>query len=186
MKVALFGLLVALGSLGCDYVFPADPCADDNDERNDTRADATSLGTLTDDEEGLRIERSLPAAGDDDWFEVTIRDQGSDGNPEIDVELETDPWSANVGFEVYMRCVSGELVELDCSSGYQDDRLGEDACDVRDDLVNIQYDCEGGPNDSTDDATLTVHIFNDASSDLRGDENGAAECVGYALGIKVD
>lgn len=170
--------LTSLALFGCDYSYPGDPCTAGVEVDNDTRDRATPLGSLSDEGESTRVEYALPSPEHSDWFVVTVQDRGIDGNPDIDISLETDPWSGNLEMEVFVTCESGQILELNCSNGgIEDSELGQDACKSTSDSMTIDYDCGAGGDDTVDNATLAIHLVTDEYQ---------SECVGYALEISVD
>lgn len=170
--------LVALALGGCDYRYPGDPCTAGVELDNDTRDRAISLGTLSDVGESTVVEHALPSPEHSDWFVVDIEDRGSDGNPDVDIALEKDPWSGYLRMEVFVTCASGQILELNCSNGGStDDELGPDACESTTDSMTIDYDCGAGFDDTVDNAVIAIHIMADESQ---------SECVGYALEVSVD
>lgn len=170
--------LTTLALVGCDYSYPGDPCTAGVELDNDTRDRAISLGALSDEGEETRVEHALPSPEHSDWFVVAIQDRGQDGNPDIDLELETDPWSGYLQIEAFITCESGQILELNCSNGgIQDSELGQDACKSSSDSMTIDYDCGAGGDDTVDNAILAIHVVTDEFQN---------ECVGYALTISVD
>lgn len=168
----------SLALFGCDYSYPGDPCVDGVELDNDTRDTAESLGALSDAGEVTRVEHALPSAEHSDWFVVAIQDRGQDGNPDIDIAVETDPWSGYLQLEAFITCESGQILELNCSDGgIRDDELGENACKSSSDSMTIDYDCGAGGDDTVDNAVLAIRIVPDEFQN---------ECVGYALEISVD
>ncbi len=168
----------ALALFGCDYSYPGDPCTAGVELDNDTRDRATSLGSLSDAGEDTRVEHAFPSAEHSDWFVVAIEDRGQDGNPDIDITLETDPFTGYLQIEAFITCESGQIIDLNCSNGgIEDSDLGPDACKSSSGSITIDYDCGAGGDDTVDNAILAIHLIPDESLD---------ECVGYALDISVD
>lgn len=170
--------VTTLSLFGCDYSYPGDPCTAGVELDNDTRDRATSLGQLSDEGESTRVEHAFPTAEHSDWFVVAIQDRGQDGNPDIDINLETDPWSGYLEIEAFIQCESGQILELNCSNGgIVDGDLGPDACKSSSDSMTIDYDCGAGGDDTVDNAILFIHLVPDENQ---------SECVGYALEVSVD
>ncbi len=175
--------------VGCsasdEQTAPPPPCAPDEDEPNDTVAEATSLGAIQDDGE-LQQPDAVPnkvfkgfsthVAGDVDWYTIDVRDTGLAGNPEISVIVgkgheATAFWSCTNGPVESVRCVPGTTVtdDPDLPSTRGCVTIAPSA-EVPPQL-SMQIECSGTSNDS---GTLRIRVKRTAPTDT---------CERYTLAV---
>lgn len=160
-------LAMVLAVSGC-----ADPCEPDELEQNDDETEVTDLGSISDSGNHVNYELTLHSPDDVDWFTFKTIDRGTDGNPEVWINV--DGGDAEIELELSFAC-SGDPIEFFSCSGSPTDK----GCVARGKNPNLSfgYDCEGGLFDSTDNGNVILAV-------RRLDSPEA--CAAYNLEISVD
>lgn len=152
------------------------PCVPDATEPNESPAEATSLGTIQDDDELGQGSDAPPnkvtkwfsshVAGDVDWFTLNVRDTGLGGNPKLSVIVgegheATAFWSCTNGPTESVTCGSGTAVTED------PDLPGARGCVTAAasggaPQLTMQIECSGTPTDS---GVLRIRVKRTAEGD---------------------
>ncbi|MFO0550443.1 MAG: hypothetical protein U0271_18760 [Polyangiaceae bacterium] len=144
------GLVVGVGLSGC-----VPPCGVDELEPNDT--EAADLGVFSDAESSVELDLSLHDDTDVDVMRFDVIDQGSDGNPEI--TLNIDSYDAAVEVEVLFQCESGPLLTFSCDGARLRDS-GAVGCinqDMGRRTIVLNYDCDS-PDIFSDEDNSSVEV----------------------------
>ncbi|NUP13281.1 MAG: hypothetical protein HOW73_45155 [Polyangiaceae bacterium] len=169
-------LAIATASLatGCRR----DPCAIDGYESNEDFDEATDLGDFTDQETTVNLPLTLDSRDDTDVFFFNVRDEGIDGNPEVEIWLEGQD-NEQLEMTLEYQCTSDVMLEFNCNGEEVQSSRGR-ACRVAgpDELyIDLTYDCAGSALDDTDSGFAVLTITR---------TNPPADCAAYDLEIHTD
>lgn len=153
---------VALASVSVGLSACVDPSTPDASEPNDTTTTATHLGTLSDVGSGAHRVLTLHDATDEDWFAFTVLDEGIDGNPEIEVWLETHDDAPPLSIDFTFTCIDSEGGHAETVSGVSP-------------VLYFTTDCTG--NGDVDSGVIEVGVKH---------APGATAAVAYELHVFVD
>lgn len=171
----LFVLTGCALATGCER----DPCATDTYESNETFEEGYDLGTLTDQESQLHLPLTLDTADDTDVFFFNVLDEGSDGNPEVDIWVEGQDNDV-LELTLEYQCTTDQMVEFQCTGQEVPGLHGGRACRLIGGgslHINLNYDCAGGIIDSVDSGFAIVTVSRTSPP---------VECAAYDLDIETD
>jgi hypothetical protein len=169
--------LVSVAALAVSGCGP-EPCEADLNERNESFDEGTDLGDFTDQETTRTFQLTLDTVGDTDVFFFNVRDEGADGNPEVDVWLEGHD-GEQLEMVLEYQCTSDVMVDFECNAEEVSSERGR-ACRTAGTgelHLNLNYDCEGTVVDNTDSGFAVLTVTRNAP---------AQECVVYDLEVKTD
>jgi len=160
-----------------------DPCAPDPFEGDQGDPLGSDLGNLTDSPStNLKYEMTLNAPDDIDVFHFNVLDQGSDGNPELEIWVrgqDSDQFILTVDY----KCTADKMVQFECNGETIESDVDGDTgkiCRMASSgelYMDINYDCEGALVDNTDSGFAIVTISRD---------NPPEACAAYDLEINTD
>ncbi|MBK6518738.1 MAG: hypothetical protein IPM79_36530 [Polyangiaceae bacterium] len=169
-------LLATLAALSLATGCRRDPCQVDSFEANGTFEEGSDLGSFSDRETTLDLPLTLHTTDDVDVFFFNVRDEGIDGNPEIDIWVEGQD-SEQLEMVLEYQCSDSEMSEFECNGERVPGEHGGLGCRVAGPgelHINVNYDCFGDNNDSGF-AVLTVTR-----------NAPPVECAAYDLEIHTD
>lgn len=171
----LIALTTACLATGCRR----DPCQIDSFEDNQTFEEARDLGIFTDQETTLNLPLTLSSPDDVDVFFFNVRDEGIDGNPEVDIWLQGQD-NEQLEMVLEYQCTSDVMTAFECNGEEVRGEHGGRGCRVAGPgelHINLNYDCEGSALDTTDSGFAVLTITRSTPP---------VDCAAYDLEIHTD